>query len=332
MGINVNVSTQTTPGLLLIEQPDVTGSWDNPMVMVECVWGFSNQLTYGDYNEVTIGGYFDICLGVLLEVVLGPTVEVISPLAVEVIRPMGPLQPLLAALGSGPAMAAAGAAGWAGRTSAQGGSEPGLQYDVVFGNYVESVSALKFTQHSGNAYESEEMKTEVAETHGVYCPTADHQECIGTNIGTKASSGAKTLVSNAGISLTASSGPLCIYGGTVNIASTAANVAIVAVAQVSISNTNYPSGCVNISGAESILLTVGGSQVAIGDAEIWFTAAKQTFSSGSPYEVTPTPFAAVPLSLAAAIISQAAAAAAAANAWAASADAEIAAMKAWNPE
>ena len=332
MGINVNVSTQTTPGLLLIEQPDVTGSWDNPMVMVECVWGFSNQLTYGDYNEVTIGGYFDICLGVLLEVVLGPTVEVISPLAVEVIRPMGPLQPLLAALGSGPAMAAAGAAGWAGRTSVQGGSEPGLQYDVVFGNYVESVSKLKFTQHGGNAYESDEMKTEVAETHGVYCPTADHQECIGTNIGTKASSGAKTLVSNAGISLTASSGPLCIYGGTVNIASTAANVAIVAVAQVSISNTNYPSGCVNISGADSILLTVGGSQVAISDAEIWFTAAKQTFSSGSPYEVTPTPFAAVPLSLAAAIISQAAAAAAAANAWAASADAEIAAMQAWNPE
>lgn len=43
MGINVNVSTQTTPGLLLIEQPDVTGSWDNPMVMVECVWGFSTN-------------------------------------------------------------------------------------------------------------------------------------------------------------------------------------------------------------------------------------------------------------------------------------------------
>lgn len=332
MGINVNVSTKTTPGLLLIEQPDVTGSWDNPMVMVECVWGFSNQLTYGDYNEVTIGGYFDICLGVLLEVVLGPTVEVISPLAVEVIRPMGPLQPLLAALGSGPAMAAAGAAGWAGRASAQGGSEPGLQYDVVFGNYVERVSALKFTQHSGNAYESDGIKTDVAEKRTVNCPTADHQECIGTNIGTKASSGAKTLVSNEGISLGADFGPLCIYGGTVNIASTAANVAIVAVEQVSIFNTNNSTGCVNISGAESILLTAGGSQVAIGDAEIWFTAAKQTFSSGSPYEVTPTPLAAEPLSLAAAIISQAAAAAAAANAWAASADAEIAAIEAWNPE
>jgi len=30
MGINPNVSTTTTPGLLEIEQPDVTGSWDHP--------------------------------------------------------------------------------------------------------------------------------------------------------------------------------------------------------------------------------------------------------------------------------------------------------------
>ena len=175
------------------------------------------------------------------------------------------------------------------------------------------------------------MKTEVAKIHGVYCPTADHQECIGTNIGTKASSGAKTLVSNEGISLGADFGPLCIYGGAVNIASTAANVAIVAVAQVSIFNTNNPTGCVNISGADSILLTAGVSQVAIGDAKISFTAAKQTFSSGSAVAVGGPPVAAVPLSLATEIIAQAAAAAAAANAWAASADAEIAAMQAWKP-
>jgi hypothetical protein len=323
MGINVNVSTATTPGLLPVEQPDVTGSWDNPMVMVECVWGFSNQLTYGDYNEVTVGGYLDVCFGVLLEVVLGATVEVISPLAVEIIYPMGPLQPLLAALGSGPAMAAATAAGWTGRTKAQGGDKPGLQYDVVFGNYVEMTSELKFTQHRGDHYDAAWMKTVVADTHTVNVPTADHQEWIGI----EGESGVKTLVSAAAISLQANAGPFKVMAGSVGIASEESGVTLTAGGTLAVFNNS--AGAVNLSGVDSMSLASTGTEVTFAPDLLAITAATVTFSAPEPQSMGSTPIAEDPLSLAAAIIAQASAAVAAATDWAASAAAEQAAMNAW---
>jgi hypothetical protein len=322
MGINVNVSTQTTPGLLEIEQPDITGSWDNPMVMLECVWGFSNQLTYGDYNEVTIGGYVDICLGVLLEVVLGATVEIISPLSVEVILPIPGLQPVLAVLGSGPAMGAASAAGWAGRTAGQGRAEQGLQYDVVFGNYVESVSELKFKQHSGNAFDSEWVKTVVAESHVASFPAVDHAECIGFE-----SSGTRTLVSYSQILLAAPAGPFSVLAGAVNVASTAFNVVLAATAGAVQVFTN--GGVVQLSALSGLTLAADGAQALIASGEITISAEAVTFSSGEPVKAGGPPLALAPVSLAAEIISQAAAAAAAATALAASAAAEVAAAESW---
>lgn len=323
MGINVNVSTKTTPGLLEVEQPDVTGSWDHPMMMLECVWGFSNQLTYGDYNEVTVGGYFDVCFGVLLEVVLGATVEIISPLAVEVILPIPGLQPLLRVLGSKPAMAAATKAGWAGRTSGQGGDKAGLQYDVVFGNYVESVWELKFTQHSGDRYDSEWVKTVVADNHGSYFPTLDHVECIGI----EGDTGGRTLVSNSSIVLTAAAGPFSVLAGQVNVASTEANIVLSSAAAIGVF---CNSGLVQLSATPGGLsLAADGAQVLIATGEVTVSADTLTFSSGEPVKAGGPPLAVAPLSLAAAIIAQAAAAAAAATAWAASAEAEIAAAEAW---
>lgn len=323
MGINVNVSTKTTPGLLEVEQPDVTGSWDNPMVMLECVWGFSNQLTYGDYNEVTIGGYVDVCLGVLLEVVLGATVEIISPLAVEVILPIPGLQPLLKVLGTTPAMAAAETAGWAGRSSAQGGDRPGLQYDVVFGNYVESVSELKFIQHSGDRFDAEWVKTHLATNHVFTFPALDHVECIGV----EGDTGGKTLVSNSSILLAAPTGPFSVLAGQVNIASTASNVVLSAAAGVAVF---CSAGLLQLSATPGGLsLAADGAQALIATGEITLSAASLTFSSGEAVKAGGPPVTVAPPSLAAAIIAQAAAAASAATAWAASAAADAAAAESW---
>lgn len=322
MGINVNVSTATTPGLLEVEQPDVTGSWDHPMVMLECVWGFSNQLTYGDYNEVTIGGYIDVCFGVLLEVVLGATVEIVSPLAVEVILPIPGLQPLLRFLGTKPAMAAAKAAGWAGRTSGQGGDKPGLQYDVVFGNYVESVSELKFKQHSGDKFDSEWVKTHVATSHSFYFPAVDHVECIGI----EGDTGARTLVSSSSILLTAPAGPFSVLSGEVNIASTAANVVLSATAGV-VACAN--GGLVQLSATGNLSLAADGAQALIAAGEVKISADSLVLSSGDPVKAGGPPLVVAPASLAAGIILQAEAAAAAATAWAASAASEMAAAESW---
>jgi len=340
MGINPNISTATTPGLLEIEQPDVTGSWDNPMTMVECVWGFSNQLTYGDYDEVTIGGYFDICIGLLLEVVLGATVEVICPLAVEVILPVPLLQPALAAIGSGPAKAAAGAAGWAGRSEPQGGKQPGLQYDVVFGNYYESVTHLIFTQHGGDAFDSEWVKAVIAETYTVELPDADHQEFVGVDVQSTAADGtpqmlsapvsAKTLVSNSDIALTAPTGPLLVVGTEVNIASSAGNARIAALGPLSIANNG--AGQTNLFAVSTIQLTGGETQVQIGGGQITVTpGASQVLTAAAGIGAGRTPLAAAPQSLAAAIVAQAQAAAEAATAWAANASAQVAAQQAWDP-
>lgn len=340
MGINPNVSTTTTPGLLEIEQPDVTGSWDHPMTMVECVWGFSNQLTYGDYDEVTIGSYVDFCLGVLLEVVLGATVEVVSPLAVEVIYPMDPLQPLLAAMGSGPAKAAAGAAGWAGRSEPQGGKQPGLQYDVVFGNYYEATTHLIFTQHGGDAFDSEWVRAVVAGTHTVELPDADHQEFVGVDVESTAADGtvqtlsapesAKTLVSNSDITLSAPTGPLLVVGTEVNIASSAGNAAIAAKGPLSIANNG--AGQTNLFAVSTIALKGGETQVQIGGGQITVTpGASQVLSAAAGIGAGSPPLAAAPQSLAAAIVAQAQAAAAAATAWAANASAQVAAQQAWDP-
>jgi hypothetical protein len=323
MGINVNVSTQTTPGLLPVEQPDVTGSWDNPMVMLECVWGFSNQVTYGDYNEVTIGGYLDVCFGVLLEVVIGATVEIISPLAVEVILPVPGLQPLLAVLGSGPAMAAATKAGWAGRTSGQGGDKQGLQYDVVFGNYVESVSELKFKQHSGDAFDSEWVKTVVADSHVATFPAVDHVECIGFD-----SSGGKTLVSGSSILFGALAGPFSLLAGQVKVASTEFNIVLAAMAGAAQVFTN--GGAIQLSATPGgLTLAADGAQALIATGEITISAETVTFSSGEPAKAGAPPVVVAPIPLAAQIIAQAEAAASAATAWAASAAAEIAAAESW---
>lgn len=341
MGINVNISTATTPGLLEVEQPDVTGSWDNPMTMVECVWGFSNQLTYGDYDEVTIGGYFDICIGLLLEVVLGATVEVISPLAVEIIYPIDPLQPLLAAIGSGPAKAAAGAAGWAGRSEPQGGKQPGLQYDVVFGNYLESVTHLKFEQHGGDKFDSAWVKAVVAETYTVNLPAADLQEFIGADVGYEAADGttktlsapasAKTLVSNSSITLTATSGPLLFISGQLGVASSAAAVEISSpTGGLAIANNGV--GQTNLSAVGTLSLTGGDAQVQIGGGAIRITpSAQQTLSAAGGVGAGSAPVIPPPVSLAAAIVAQAQAAADAATAWAANAQAQMAAEQAWNP-
>lgn len=323
MGINVNVSTQTTPGLLPVEHPDVTGSWDNPLVMLECVWGFSNQVTCGDYNEVTIGGYLDVCFGVLLEVVIGATVEIISPLAVEVILPVPGLQPLLAVLGSGPAMAAATKAGWAGRTSGQGGDKQGLQYDVVFGNYVESVSELKFKQHSGDAFDSEWVKTVVADTHVATFPAVDHVECIGFD-----GTGARTLVSGSSILLAAPAGPFSLLAGQVKVASTEFNIVLAAMAGAAQVFTD--GGAIQLSATPGgLTLAADGAQALIATGEITISAETVTFSSGEPAKAGAPPVVVAPISLAAQIIAQAEAAASAATAWAASAAAEVTAKDAW---
>lgn len=323
MGINVNVSTATTPGLLEVEHPEVTGSWDHPMVMLECVWGFSNQVTWGDYNEVTIGGYLDVCFGVLLEVVLGATVEIVSPLAVEVILPLPGLQPLLRVLGTTPAMAAATAAGWAGRTSGQGGDKPGLQYDVVFGNYVESVSELKFKQHSGDKFDNEWVKTHVATSHSFNFPALDHVECIGV----EGDTGGRTLVSSSSILLMAPAGPFSVLAGEVNIASTATNVVLSSATGVGVF---CGVGLLQLSATPGGLsLAADGAQALIAAGEVTISADSLVLSSGDPVKAGGPPLAVAPLSLAAGIILQAEAAAAAATAWAASAAAEMAAKNSW---
>lgn len=323
MGINVNVSTATTPGLLEVEHPEVTGSWDHPMVMLECVWGFSNQVTWGDYNEVTIGGYLDVCFGVLLEVVLGATVEIVSPLAVEVILPLPGLQPLLRVLGTTPAMAAATAAGWAGRTSGQGGDKPGLQYDIVFGNYVESVSELKFKQHSGDKFDNEWVKTHVATSHSFNFPALDHVECIGV----EGDTGGRTLVSSSSILLMASAGPFSVLAGEVNIASTATNVVLSSATGVGVF---CGAGLLQLSATPGGLsLAADGAQALIAAGEVTISADSLVLSSGDPVKAGGPPLAVAPLSLAAGIILQAEAAAAAATAWAASAAAEMAAKNSW---
>jgi hypothetical protein len=336
MGINTSVSTATTPGLLTVEQPDVQGTWEQAVVVVECVWGFSNQLTYGDYNEVTVGGYFDICFGVLLEVVLGATVEVISPLAVEVIYKAGPLQPALAALGSGPAMSAASAAGWEGRTKAMGADVEGLQFDVVFGNYYESVSNLTFRQKYGDVFEFEHVKTVVAATH-TYTSTAAHQECIGAaesfvkGGGAFTPSGAKTLVSETSVTLSSVAGPLLIYGQFVKIASSVDDLTIGAGANLSISATTGTLGGMGISAVDAIDLQAGTNGVAIGNGQIEFSAPQQTFSSGSGVFAGPPPLLEAVTSSAEDIIKQAERAAQAAKAWAAGSATGLAAMRAWSP-
>jgi len=314
MGINVNVSTATTPGLLPVEQPDVTGSWDNPMVMVECVIGCSNQITYGDYNEVTIGGYFDICAGMLLEVTVGATVEVITPLAVEVIFPF-PGQSILRAIATVPASVAASAMGFPGRAGPQGSAVPGLQYDVVFGDYTEWVQELSYHQ-TGSTFEYFWYKVFWAESEILEGLDTDAVECSGY---APEGSTIRTLISNSFIVLVAEGGKLSLLAPLVQIASSFASqyksddqIQLSSFAEAILSAT-----------VSIILMGPNGSSVKLSDDGITVNATNSVYISPSEQQLggAPTPNSVTPL--AAAIISQAAAAASIAQAWAASAKAEL---------
>lgn len=315
MGINVNVSTATTPGLLPVEQPDVTGSWDNPMVMVECVIGCSNQITYGDYNEVTIGGYFDICAGVLLEVTVGATVEVVTPLAVEVIFPLSAAQPMLAAIGAGPAMAAASAMGFAGRASPQGATVTGLQYDVVFGDYTEWVQDLSYSQ-TGSTFEYYWYKVFWAQDELLDGLDTAAVECSGY---AAEGSTTRTLVSNGNIALFAGT-ELLLLAPLTQIASAAQSIYQF---DTSIGLMSY-AATLTLSSMTSVSLTgTGGCNVILSDEGIAINVSTSVYTC--PEKASLGGAAAPPLvtPLAAEIISQAAAAAAIAQAWAASAEAEL---------
>lgn len=316
MGINVNVSTATTPGLLPVEQPDVTGSWDHPMVLNEVVIGCFNQFTYGDYNEVTIGGYLDVCVGMLLEVVLGATVEVITPLAVEVIFPMPGCQNVLKAIGAGPAMAAASAMGFEGRNAMQGGSQPGLQYDVVFGDYTEWVKDLAYTQTGGGTYEYYWVKVFVAQEERKSFPTCDAAECSGYG----PDGGTRTLVSAGNTTLVAS-GDLCFLGNITNIASES-SIGVQSTDQIMLTSNEL---AVTLSAITSITIQAGGSTLTMNAAGITVNAPAHEYAAASPIKAGGAAAAIAVDPLAAQIIAQAAAAAAAAEAWVASAEAEMAA-------
>jgi len=320
MGINVNVSTATTPGLLPVEQPDVTGSWDHPMVLNEVVIGCFNQLTYGDYNEVTIGGYFDVCVGMLLEVVLGATVEVITPLAVEVIFPIPGCQNVLKAIGAGPAMAAASAMGFEGRNAMQGGDQPGLQYDVVFGDYTEWVQELAYTQTGEGTYEYYWVKVFVAQEETKSYPTCNAVECSGYGPAGSAGGGTRTLLSEGNTTLIASE-DLGFLGSIANIASES-SIGVQSTEEVMLtSNTE----AVTLSAIESITVQAGVSTLTMNAAGITVNAPAHEYAAASPIKTGGDPDAIAVVPLAAQIIAQAAAAAAAAEAWVASAEAEMAA-------
>lgn len=320
MGINMNVSTQTTPGLLPVEQPDITGSWDHPMVLNEVVIGCFNQLTYGDYNEVTIGGYFDVCVGMLLEVVLGATVEVITPLAVEVIRPMPGGQSVLRALGAGPAMAAASMMGFEGRNAKQGGSQPGLQYDVVFGDYTEWVEELAYTQTGEGTYEYYWVKVFAAQEETKNFPTCNAVECSGYGPEGSPGGGTRTLVSEGNTTLLAG-GSLAFLGSITNIASVA-NLAVQSDDLLVLTSNTQP---ITLSAITSISVQAGTSTLTMNAAGITINVPALQFTNTQPSMAGGAPVAIVVAPLAAQIIAQAATAAAAAQAWVASAEAEMAA-------
>jgi len=320
MGINVNVSTATTPGLLPVEQPDVTGSWDHPMVLNEVVIGCFNQLTYGDYNEVTIGGYFDVCVGMLLEVVLGATVEVITPLAVEVIFPIPGCQNVLKAIGAGPAMAAASAMGFEGRNAMQGGDQPGLQYDVVFGDYTEWVQELAYTQTGEGTYEYNWVKVFTAQKETKDFPACDAVECSGYGPTGSAGGGTRTLVSEGNTALIAD-GELNFLGSTTSIVSES-NIAVQSYEQLFLtSNTE----AVTLSAIESITVQAGTSTLTMNAAGMTINVPAIRCSSVTPAQAGGVFVPSDVVPLAAQIVAQALAAAAAARAWVASAQAEIAA-------
>jgi len=289
------------------------------MVMVECVIGCSNQITYGDYNEVTIGGYFDICAGVLLEVTLGATVEVITPLAVEVIFPLPFVQPMLAAIGAGPAMAAASAMGFAGRASQQGATVTGLQYDVVFGDYTEWVQELSYSQ-TGATFEYYWYKVFWAQNEFLVGPNTVSVECSGY---AAEGSTIRTLVSNDSIVLNAAAGGLILLAPLTQIASED-NSGYQSDTEIQL--TSYVQ--TTVSSMTSVNLTGTGSSVILSDEGITVNVATSVYTCPEKASLggaaAPPPVA----PLAAEIISQAAAAAAIAQAWVASAEAELSAAEA----
>jgi hypothetical protein len=218
-----------------------------------------------------------------------------------------------------------------------GADVEGLQFDVVFGNYYESVSSLTFSQKYGDVFEFEHVKTVVAATH-TYTSTAAHQECIGAaesfanGSGAFTPSGAKTLVSETSVALNSVAGPLFVFGQIVKIASSMANLTIEAGANVSISATTGTLGSMGIYAVDAVDLQAGTNGVAIGNGQIEFSAPQQTFSGGSGVIAGPPPILDAATSSAEFIIQQAERAAQAAKAWAAGSATGLAAMRAWSPE